>query len=129
MARLFRSDDPATPVDIPGKPVRSFWTRDLEPTPAPATRATKPPNNPRGDEMKQTKPTREQQAKRDAAERLRARQDDAMAHLRNAHKRPSRGMTKQDARQATVGTSPQAQTTTATTADDAFASMRNAWRK
>ena len=70
-------------------------------------------------------------SKRDAAERLRARQDDAMAHLRNAHRRPSRGYTKADAKAATVGTSPQAQpeTTTDASAESAFESMRNAHRR
>ena len=73
--------------------------------------------------------TREQQAKRDAAERIRARQDAAMDDMRNAHKR-SRGYTKADAKAATVGTRPQAQPETqATTAADAFEAMKNAHRR
>ena len=73
--------------------------------------------------------TREQQAKRDAAERLKARQDAAMDDMRNAYKR-SRGCTKADARQATVGTRPQAQPEPqATTAADAFEAMKNAHRR
>ena len=75
-----------------------------------------------------TMTTRDQ--KRDAAERIRARQDDAMAELKQAHKRPSRGMTKADAKAATVGPRPQAQPETqATTAADAFEAMKNAHRR
>lgn len=135
MTRLFRSDDPATPVDIPGRPVRDHWTSDLEPTPAPATRATQPrskpsaPNNPtRGDDMKQTKPTREQQAKRDAAERIRARQDDAVAHLRQAHKRRDKGTYKGDTAPSAAGTNPAPEPAPAS-AESAFEAMKNAWRK
>ena len=68
--------------------------------------------------------------KRDAHERIKARADAAMDDLRNAHRRPSRGMTKADAKAATVGTRPAAQPEPApTTAADAFEAMKNAWRK
>ena len=66
--------------------------------------------------------------KRDAHERIKARADAAMDDLRNAHKRPSRGMTKQDARQATVGTNPAPEPAPAS-AESAFEAMKNAWRK
>ena len=69
--------------------------------------------------------------KRDSHERIRAKQDAAMAELKQAHRRPSRGYTKADAKAATVGTRPQAQpeTTTDASAESAFESMRNAHRR
>lgn len=66
--------------------------------------------------------------KRDAAERLKARQDAAMDDIRTAHKRPSRGMTKADAK-AAPRPAPQPGPGSTTSAADAFESMRNAWRK
>lgn len=58
--------------------------------------------------------------KRDAAERLRTRKDEALASVRSAHKY-SRGMTKQDAQ--TRAPEPKA------SADSMADSIRNAWRK
>ncbi|OOC11336.1 hypothetical protein [Thioalkalivibrio halophilus] len=76
-------------------------------------------------------PTMTKRNQDDAADRIRAKQDAAMDDLRNAHRRPSRGMTKADAKAATVGTTRAAQpkTTTDASAESAFEAMKNAHRR
>lgn len=98
MSRQFRSDDPQqvvtgpeAPVVTKPRPVREFWTADLQPTTSPAKKAdAKPTPKPKEAQTMTTKPTTEEQRRQDARDRLKARQDEAAASMRQQWQKPTK---------------------------------------
>lgn len=129
--RVFRTDDPATnPVmrldSTAKRPVREFWTRDLEPqsTRTPALRDLATHDN--ATTTARPKLTPEQQARRDAAERLRARQDEALADIKGMHRRRGSGFYKSDVQ---ASGSPVPHQPDATGREDMADSIRDAYKR